>query len=509
LAERQSASISERSIRGKKCKYNTNKQPYWWSDTIEKAAKEKRAVYNKWLATGDTEDSKTYIRNKNSVKKIVKEQKNIFWNRKCDEVDSEIGGSKARSPWKVIKSLRQNTRHTVGMDPIGLTKWKKHYKELLTENRDEYKNVNYEIMQEDLEAIETITVKEVKETLRMKNHKALGPGGIPTELLKCTPQITLEYVTELFNDCLFGEENPEEWKLALISSLHKRGSSKECGNYRGISVLASIGKLYGRIINQRIEWEIKESEEQSSFRPGRSTIDNIFCLKQIAEKKLACGKEAHFIFIDLRKAYDSVPLNKLQTAMERNGVSTVYINDVKRLYKNTRSCIRIKNQISQSFIVTKGLCQGCCISPTLFKIFPNEALKNWIRKCKYMGININEGYVYTLLFADDQIITGEDEDDMNYMMRKLTEEYNNWGLEINFDKTQYMVVGGQGQDIITDHGTIKTSQYKYLGVSLTSDRRDDKDICNKIVQGKKIIRQLHSLLWNHTISKNTKQRIFK
>ncbi|GFG33968.1 hypothetical protein Cfor_07518, partial [Coptotermes formosanus] len=110
----------------------------------------------------------------------------------------------------------------------------------------------------------------------------------------------------------------------------------------------------------------------------------------------------------------------------------------------------------------------------------------------------------------NQVIIGEDEDDINYTMRKLTKEYNNWGLEINFDKTQYMVVEGQGQDIITDYGTIKTmSQYKYLGVTLTSDGRDDKDIRNKIVQGKKIIRQLHSLLWNDTISKNTKQRIFK
>jgi hypothetical protein len=48
-----------------------------------------------------------------------------------------------------------------------------------------------------------------------------------------------------------------------------------------------------------------------------------------------------------------------------------------------------------------------------------------------------------------------------------------------------------------------------LGVTLTSGGRDDKDICNKMVQGKKTIRQLHSLLWNDTISKNTKQRIFK
>jgi hypothetical protein len=53
------------------------------------------------------------------------------------------------------------------------------------------------------------------------------------------------------------------------------------------------------------------------------------------------------------------------------------------------------------------------------------------------------------------------------------------------------------------------SQHKYLAVTLTSDERDDKDICNKIVKGKKIIRQQHSLLWNRKISKNTIQRVFR
>jgi hypothetical protein len=181
-----------------------------------------------------------------------------------------------------------------------------------------------------------------------------------------------------------------------------------------------MGKLYGRIIKQRTEGEIRQSEKQSGFRPGRSTIDNIFCLKQVAEKKLACGREEHFVFIGLRKTYYSVHITKLWMTMERNGVSKVYINAVKRLHKNTRSCIWIKNQISETFIFNKGLRQGCRISPTLFKIFLNEALKNWIRKYKCMGI-------CTLLFADDQVITGED-DDINYLMRKLIEECNNWGV---------------------------------------------------------------------------------
>jgi hypothetical protein len=154
------------------------------------------------------------------------------------------------------------------------------------------------------------------------------------------------------NDCLFGEENPEERNLALICSLQKKESRKDCGNYRGISVLASMGKLYGRIINQRIEREIKENEKESGFRPGRSKIDNIFCLKQIAKKKLACGRKAHFVFIDLRKAYDSVPISKLWTTMERNGVSKVYINAVKYCTKTPAvvSGLRIKSASLSSSI---------------------------------------------------------------------------------------------------------------------------------------------------------------
>lgn len=78
----------------------------------------------------------------------------------------------------------------------------------------------------------------------MKSNRAPGPGGIPIELLKYATEDALEYVKELFNDCLFRDDIPEEWKLALISSLHKKGDKKDCGNYRGISVLASMGFFY-------------------------------------------------------------------------------------------------------------------------------------------------------------------------------------------------------------------------------------------------------------------------
>jgi hypothetical protein len=91
-----------------------------------------------------------------------------------------------------------------------------------------------------------------------------------------------------------------------------------CENYRGISVTNTFSRIYGRILAELVELEYTnmEMEEQSGFRAGSSCIDNIFCITQIIEKKKATNWESHLLFIDLTKAYYSVPLNKLWETLE-------------------------------------------------------------------------------------------------------------------------------------------------------------------------------------------------
>lgn len=483
---------------------------YWWNEELEEVVSEKRALYQKWLATGDREDRRMYARCNYLVKKLVKQEKNSFWEKKCSEVDQQLGSSRSRAAWKTLKALRTNTREKRVIDPIEMEDWMRYYEGLLTEDRGPYNKVSYETETLDSEC-EDITMEDVCKALRSaKNNKSAGPGGVSIELVKNAPIVVIEALTSIFNKCLRGEEVPSEWKMAFITSIFKKGDKTVCSNYRGISVTASIGRLYGRILKERIENQMTEMEEQSGFRSGRSCIDNVFCLKQLTEKLIACGSEVHMIFIDLKKAYDSVPVNRLWEAMERNGVDKLHINLVKKLYENTKSCVKTSLGYSESFVVNKGLRQGCCLSPTLFKIYMNVVLSNWSRKCSKMGIQLEDGHLYTLLFADDQVVLAEDEDDASYMVRKLIEEYDDWGLEINLQKTQYMVVGGQGNDIETPVGTIKvTKDYKYLGVTLTDDGLDEKDILSKMGQGRGITRQLHSVLWSKAVSNKTKVHMFK
>jgi hypothetical protein len=102
--------------------------------------------------------------------------------------------------------------------------------------------------------------------------------------------------------------------------------------------------------------------------------------------------------------------------MRAAGIRETYVKAVKNFCENNVSAIKIGDKISEEFRVTKGLRQGCAMAPTLFKIYINGALKKWKKYYGTMGIPINDKFLYTLLFADDQVVVAMDEQDSNYQI---------------------------------------------------------------------------------------------
>ena len=118
-------------------------------------------------------------------------------------------------------------------------------------------------------------------------------------------------------------------------------------------------------------------------------------------------------------------------------INKIVIKAIKNLYKNARSKIKIGKFVSGEIKVEKGLRQGCSISPTLIKIFIHTALLNWNRKCSGMGVPIvdwSQDTIYTLLTADDQVLITQEHEDMEFIAKKLLEEYQKWGFKINLEK---------------------------------------------------------------------------
>ncbi|XP_072375573.1 uncharacterized protein [Diabrotica undecimpunctata] len=126
-----------------------------------------------------------------------------------------------------------------------------------------------------------------------------------------------------------------------------------------------------------------------------------------------------------------------------------------------------------------------------------------------MGRSLGDETLYTLHYADDQIVISQDKENLKYMARKLMEEYKKWGLEVNLQKTQYLCIGGENTaDDLEDEKIKKCDQSIYLGVKLTKTGRTNKAIKDRITKGKRVIGALNSVLWQKNIRPETKKRIY-
>jgi len=162
---------------------------------------------------------------------------------------------------------------------IPTDRWVQYYQDLLTENRLEYEgNKNISPTQMDGETVEVIEERVRNAVREIKNGKSCGPEGLHVEMLKHGTDKLIKMLAWVINRCIDGEETPQQWKVAYISSIHKKGSKKDCSNYRGISVTSVMSRLYGKILRDLIGEENKDEEEQSGFRTGRSCTD-IFSMK--------------------------------------------------------------------------------------------------------------------------------------------------------------------------------------------------------------------------------------
>ena len=186
--------------------------------------------------------------------------------------------------------------------------WKENFSVLLNQSGTANASILDAIPQQEIlvERAAPPTIEEVKSALnRLANNKALGPDCIPSEILKAGGQPLLSELWTLFLAIWEEEKVPQDLKNGIIVTIFKKHCRFDFGNYRGITLLAVIGKLFARVILDRI-WPCIEKyipEAQCSFRGGRSTSDMMFALRQLLEK---CREQHQELCTVLVKAFDTV-----------------------------------------------------------------------------------------------------------------------------------------------------------------------------------------------------------
>jgi hypothetical protein len=130
---------------------------------------------------------------------------------------------------------------------------------------------------------------------KLKKYKSPGSDQIPAELIQAGGEILLSAIHELINFVWNKEEFPNQWKETIIVPIHKKGDKTDCNNYRGISLLSTSYKTLSNILLSRLVPYIDEiiGDHQCGFRRNRSTTDQIFCIRQILDKKWEYNETAH------------------------------------------------------------------------------------------------------------------------------------------------------------------------------------------------------------------------
>jgi hypothetical protein len=133
-----------------------------------------------------------------------------------------------------------------------------------------------------------------------------------------------------------------------------------------------------------------------------------------------------------------------------------------------------------------------------------KALNTWKRKYFGMGYNVDNTTIYTPQFADDQVVIAQSKEDLQYMGRKLQEEYSKWRFTMNIARTKCMSVGTDTNLLEMDNGDIITgcTEFRYLGTIFTKDGRDTKNISHRVTQARKIIDALNKVWWSKNIRRN-------
>jgi hypothetical protein len=373
-----------------------------------------------------------------------------------------------------------------------------------------------------------ITFEEMKKAVsQMKNGKAAGVDGIPAEVWKFGGEGVLRVLHSFCEKVWREEVSPQDWKDAMVCSLYKsKGDRSECGNYRGISLLSTAGKAMARVLTNRLMDEGYHliPESQCGFRRGRSTVDMMFCARQVQEKCIEQRVGMHAVFIDLTKAYDTVNREGLWLVLRKFGFPEKMVSVIRSLHEGTRAAVVMSGGQSEWFEIRNGLRQGCVLAPNLFSLFIAAVMLE-----AFEGLEIAEGegvyvkyradgkhklmnvtglaartktakaLVLDMMFADDMKIVCHTVEALQRACDLLAGAVKAYGLIISLPKTE-VLSSSPGPVCITIEGTQlkRVDEFTYLGGKMCTDGALDKEVLCRLQKANATFGRLWHRVWSQS-----------
>ena len=458
------------------------------------------------------------------VKRSVRKDKEDFINKMAQKAEAAAAGGHIRALYQTTRTLTgkhgkqevpvkdKNGDSIFGMEGQK-QRWVEHFKDLL--NRPLPSNPP-EILpaRNDLPVVcDPPSKAEIVDAIKkLKSGKAPGPDEMPPEALKADVKGTANALYPLFARIWKEEQFPKEWKEGHIVKLPKKGDLSNCNNYRGITLLSIPGKVFNRVILERIKsaTDSKLREEQAGFRKNRSTTDQIATLRILVEQSLEWNAKLTINFLDYEKAFDSIDRDTLWKIMRHYGIPQKLVYLIKSMYEGTSSRIVHAGQLSDSFDIMTGVRQGCLLSPFLFILAidwlmkeTTHGKKNGIQWTPWTQLN-------DLDFADDIALLSHTHRQMQEKTTALDKLSERIGLKIHPAKSKVLKIGTPQEEQVNvkDQALENVDAFCYLGSIIDGEGGTGAEVKSRIGKAQSVFTSLNKIWRTKDISLKTKLRIF-
>jgi len=326
----------------------------WWDEECKKNIQEKNKARKKWLQMKTRISWKKYINKRSQAYKVCTQKKKKWLSNKITQIEENNRRNKTKKFFEGIWNYKHQVTlpiickdaedNVISQPGLILERWKDYFCKIL--NISEAIDIQT-IIKEHTNNQPQIPLPSYNEICfiinNLKLNRAAGSDNIPPELFKHGGKILKQKLHKLILMIWNNEQLPQQRNEGNICPVYKKGHRLNCNNYRPITLLNTAYKIFAILLNKRLieNTENKLEDKQMRFRPNRSTIDNIFIVRQIFEKSHEYDIDLYNILVDYTHAFDSVHRNDVMECLKKFDVPDKLIRLIALTLIHTRARVKV------------------------------------------------------------------------------------------------------------------------------------------------------------------------